>query len=66
MNVKYVLISDGNEFGIAAIDAQTNIAVMSINRISVDCEFVKRLIGKFNRLKLSVIHFKDVVDDSLV
>ncbi len=66
MNIKYILIGDGKEFGIAAIDTKTNITVMSIHKISVDCEFVKKLIGKFNKLKLSVIHFKDAVDDSLV
>ena len=77
LNVTYVIIEEkytfGNEsrisYGISACanenEANTATVVASIHDITSNKEKLINLIDDCNRLKLSTVHLRDVVDDFL-
>ena len=72
MDCKYVLIcetySDDTEphvgYGIAVVDRE-RVTILAALDLSPDKTKVADLVRKCNRLKISPIHFQDVVEDFL-
>jgi hypothetical protein len=62
--VHYILIKKNNQYGIKAISEGGKI-IKIIYEISTNKNFVENLVNKFNQGNLSVLHFKDAIEDSI-
>ncbi len=73
MTVTYEMIEEINglgdsrriSYGIAAYAGTETVMVSSIHDITSDKQKLADLIGKCNRLELSLIHLADVIEDFL-
>lgn len=63
--VRYIISTKNQRYGIAAVDVNTRELIMLIEDISTKKVFVENLVCKFNTYGLSILHFKDAVEDSL-
>ena len=63
--VRYIISTKNQRYGIAAVDVNTRELIMLIEDISTKKVFVENLVYKFNTYGLSILHFKDAVEDSL-
>lgn len=70
MDCKYILVCEnhldniGPRYGIAVVDRK-RVTISAALDLSYDKTQVADLVRKCNRLKLSPIHFQDVVEDFL-
>ena len=72
MDCKYVLVSDTYSddtgthegYGIALIDRES-VTISAAHDLSCSESEVDDLVRKCNRMKISPIHFQDIVDDFL-
>lgn len=65
LKILYTIFNENRQFGIKAIDVNTSKTIALISNISVDKNFVESLVYKFNTYELSILHFKDAVEDTL-
>ena len=52
-------------FGIAAIESVNKTVLESYPDLSINFDLVENLVNTCNRLELSIIHLRDVVEDFL-
>lgn len=69
MKIYYTLNKTANNknylsFGISARNEKNEI-IKEINDISIDETKMKRLIANCNKLKLSIVHINDIIEDFL-
>lgn len=62
--VRYKLIEKNNQYGIKAVSEDGKI-IKIIYGISTNKKFVENLVNKFNQGNLSILHFKDAIEDSI-
>lgn len=63
MNVDSLIIEYGIE--LVSIDGDETIVLDSIIDLSINSLYVEEIVSIFNRLLLSPIHFREVLDDFL-
>ena len=61
---KYKLIERNHQYGIK-VTSEGRRVIKIIYEISTNRDFVENLVNKFNKGGLSILHFKDAVEDSL-